>query len=80
MGTDRAPQSSTSELASEEEVLEEGIRRIVTSRERTPRSPQWGRAWWHALMRYTERLSELRRQVPAGEPSYPSEREDISNR
>ncbi|MGQ9517189.1 MAG: hypothetical protein ACUVWB_08760 [Anaerolineae bacterium] len=67
--------------ASEEEILEEGIRKIVTSRERTPRGPQWNRAWWRALVRYTTRLSELRRQTPAaGEPNHLSEREDTPNR
>jgi hypothetical protein len=42
-----------------EPVLREGVKRIVVSRERTPRSPQWQRSWWRTLVRYNRRLTEL---------------------
>ncbi|MGC8825852.1 MAG: hypothetical protein ACP5TV_02465 [Anaerolineae bacterium] len=67
MDTREAQEHDTAEQSSTEEILEEGIRKIVTSRERTPRSPQWNRAWWRTLVRYTMRLSELRRQSPAAD-------------
>jgi hypothetical protein len=47
-------------LLSEKEVLQEGVKRIVVSRERTPRSPGWQRAWWRVLQRYHARLARLR--------------------
>lgn len=65
MDIGQAHENDTAEHPPAEEILEEGIRKIVTSRERTPRSPQWNRAWWRTLVRYTARLSELRRQSPA---------------
>jgi hypothetical protein len=46
----------------EEESLREGVRRIVTSRERTPRDPRWQRAWWETLLRYNRRLTRLRQE------------------
>lgn len=47
---------------SEETILEDGIEKIVVSRERTPRNPRWQRAWWQTLVRYNARLSRLRHQ------------------
>ncbi len=69
MNVSTVQQPETSEHSSEEELLEEGIRKIVISRERTPRSPQWSRAWWRTLVRYSARLTELRRHAPAGQPA-----------
>ncbi len=81
MNTDQSREHDTTETGSEEELLEEGIRKIVTGRERTPRSPQWNRAWWRTLMRYTSRLSELRRQAPAADkPTDQPAQEDEPNR
>lgn len=81
MDTRQAQDHDTAEQPPTEEILEEGIRRIVTSRERTPRSPQWNRAWWRTLVRYTARLSELRRQSPAaGQSTDQSTQEDQTNR
>jgi len=48
------------EYTTEEERLEQGVKQIVTSRERTPRAPRWHRAWWRTLVRYNRRLSDLR--------------------
>jgi len=58
--SDEKTDLSSEEVACfEEEALQEGVRRIVVSRERTPRSPNWQRAWWRTLQRYNARLSRL---------------------
>jgi hypothetical protein len=81
MDTRQDQEHETAEQCSAEEILEEGIRKIVTSRERTPRSPQWNRAWWRTLVRYTARLSELRRQSPdAGQSTDQPTQEDQTHR
>ena len=52
------------ELQADEEIarLEAGVRQIVTTRERTPRAPQWSRAWWRTLVKYNRQLARLRRR------------------
>lgn len=81
MNADQSQEHDITAQHTEEELLEEGIRKIVTSRERTPRSPQWNRAWWRTLVRYTARLSDLRRQSPAaGQSTDQPTQEDEANR
>ena len=55
--------------ASEMERLEEGVKQIVSSRERTPRSPRWHRAWWRTLVRYNRR--QVTRADDAAEETQP---------
>jgi len=58
----------------EEQVLQEGVKQIVVTRERTPRNPRWQRAWWRTLQRYNTRLSELREQAgPSADAGAPSQ-------
>ena len=48
------------EEANAEQCLAEGVRQIVSARERTPRSPRWDAAWKRTLFRLNERLRRLR--------------------
>jgi hypothetical protein len=57
-----SPIDNNDQPASERERLEQGVKQIVTSYERTPRDPRWRRAWWRTLVRYNRRLGDLRRQ------------------
>jgi hypothetical protein len=64
-----------SDSCQEEQALQEGVKQIVVTRERTPRNPRWQRAWWRTLQRYTTRLNELHEQTgpshDAGAPPQP---------
>ncbi len=53
-------QEVTAEEASAEQRLADGVRQIVSARERTPRSPRWDAAWKRTLFRFNERLRALR--------------------
>jgi hypothetical protein len=46
----------------EADVLRESVKRIVVTRERTPRGPAWQRTWWRTLVRYNRRLAQLREE------------------
>lgn len=41
------------------QMLSNSVRDIVTSRERTPRTPQWAIAWRRTLMRYVDEIHRL---------------------
>jgi len=45
-----------SEIETKRNALSDALRLIVTSRERTPRSPRWALAWKRALFRYASEL------------------------
>jgi len=70
----KEPQACSSR---QEELLEEGVEKIVVSRERTPRNPRWQRAWWRTLERFNARLRELHQTQPSqgSEPCEGSEKE-----
>jgi len=59
----------TTDAKTEEQLLAEGVEKIVVSRERTPRNPRWQRAWWRTLVRFNARLNELQGQTPPAEDS-----------
>jgi hypothetical protein len=42
-----------------QELLRDGIRLIVSTRERTPRSPRWAEAWRRTLFRYVRQLEDM---------------------
>ncbi|MCC7353830.1 MAG: DUF1992 domain-containing protein [Anaerolineae bacterium] len=55
-------QAAAQEKPNEEKHLADGVRQIVSTRERTPRSPRWDAAWKRTLFRFNERLRELRKR------------------
>jgi hypothetical protein len=59
------------EEASAEQRLAEGVRQIVSARERTPRSPRWDAAWKRTLFHLNERLRRLRQGGKGNEPPLP---------
>jgi hypothetical protein len=44
------------------ELLHDMSRRIVTTREITPRNPRWQRMWKKTLLRYIETLQDMAQQ------------------
>lgn len=53
-------QNEPDEQEAKRERLAEGVRQIVSARERTPRSPRWDAAWKRTLFRLNEKLRRLR--------------------
>ncbi len=48
--------------------LSDSVRRIVVSRERTPRDPRWAAAWRRTLFRYVDRLNQPPSHDREGDP------------
>jgi hypothetical protein len=57
-----APAPEQEPAAGEEQRLADGVRQIVSARERTPRSPRWDAAWKRTLFHFNDRLRDLRKR------------------
>ena len=56
--------------------LHDSIRQIVTTRERTPRSPGWAAAWRRTLFRYVAQMQAPSRDASALDEASPERTED----
>jgi hypothetical protein len=76
-----APEKKGEAEKPEEEVLEEGVRRIVLSRETIPRDPRWASAFRETLFRFVREIAgEKQPPLDEGEAEKPEEEDTTHDR